>query len=106
MTTPNPFPLMFLVFDLNGTLADVLHDILFSGAGIPLHLAKRANKALAEWEAGEMIVLVDHSDRIRAAYVAGSTATLMHVMNPDKYPRPDVEAYLAKLNDKPTDAGE
>jgi hypothetical protein len=34
-------------------LADVMHDILFSGASMPLHLAKRANKALAEWEAGE-----------------------------------------------------
>jgi hypothetical protein len=52
---------------------------------------------------GGMIVLVEHSERIRAAYVAGATATLMHVMNPDKYPKPDDEVYLAKLNDKPTE---
>jgi hypothetical protein len=52
---------------------------------------------------GGMIVLVDHSERIRAAYVAGATATLMHVMNPDKYPKPDVEAYLAKIDGKPTE---
>jgi hypothetical protein len=50
-----------------------------------------------------MIVLVDHSERIRAAYVAGATATLLYVMNPDKYPKPDVEAYLAKLDAKPTE---
>lgn len=51
-----------------------------------------------------MMVSVNYRDAIKAAYKRGASDATLHlrVNDPAKFPKPDVERYLAELDKRPT----